>query len=253
MKASFDSNIGRILLLYLAAFGLSTHITPDTSLSTATVSQAVLSITAAPSKEELEKRQYGGTTCGFVNADPNFPVSCLAGFTCAINTHNGAGGCCLNPATCAYKSACVPYASLSNCGTACFSDAFVTKCTDLASPFCFEYSVTYPSYNGYFTVLQCEPTAGVATVLPGTTTAPNSPVVTTNINIIAAQQSPEAACNQASGQCGININGSGNIINQGPDTISTGSPPVHSNSAYSVGVERTYQKLVLWIIIVVCL
>jgi hypothetical protein len=54
-------------------------------------------------------------------------VQCNGGYQCAINTFNGAGGCCLDPQTCFYHTACVPYTSMAYCGEDCLQDNFVTK------------------------------------------------------------------------------------------------------------------------------
>ncbi|KAF2012263.1 hypothetical protein BU24DRAFT_453692 [Aaosphaeria arxii CBS 175.79] len=97
--------------------------------------------TAAPaSLPELFRRQLDPAFCGYLEGDPEFPMSCDAGSSCRFAESLGWWGCCTGTAVsdCEVATRCIESASISSClGNAeCSQDPFVTGCTEATAASC---------------------------------------------------------------------------------------------------------------------
>jgi len=165
-------------------------------------------------QRDLLPRQNGGQICGFVNADINSAIQCPAGYQCAINPFNYAAGCCIDPSYCEYHTACVPFTSMGACGAACQSDMFVTRCTDVAYPYCYARYFEVFGYSEAFYEVGCAAHSGTVTAYQTYTNAPaQSQDITPQVFVVTTTASipytttPEPA---ASGGIVVNCGGGGN-------------------------------------------
>jgi len=179
--------------------------------------------TDAPSvaRNGLLARQNSPQICGFINADISSAIQCSAGYQCAINPFNSAAGCCADPNDCAYHTECVPYMSMGACGPACQSNAFITRCTNAAYPYCFVKYFEVSGYYNAFTEYDCADVPGVVTLYQTYTNVaqegsvtPQLYVLTTTKPILAAAASQSPASGGVVVNCGqggsCNVEGNGN-------------------------------------------
>ncbi|KAH7396515.1 hypothetical protein DE146DRAFT_40020 [Phaeosphaeria sp. MPI-PUGE-AT-0046c] len=99
---------------------------------------------------ELFRRQAtgSGNTCGYVSGSSQLPFTCSnSNLVCATNTLHGVHGCC-DPASldaCAIPTTCIASTAISTICTdaSCTNDPYVLRCSQSASPSCYQWLVAY--------------------------------------------------------------------------------------------------------------
>ncbi|KAF2240898.1 hypothetical protein BU26DRAFT_512028 [Trematosphaeria pertusa] len=89
---------------------------------------------------ELFRRQSDPAFCGYLEGDPEEPVSCDLGYSCMYDDVYSWFGCCTGSyiTDCDVYTACVEYRSIDDCmeSSECWDDPLATACPDPERPYC---------------------------------------------------------------------------------------------------------------------
>ncbi|OCK80369.1 hypothetical protein K432DRAFT_393088 [Lepidopterella palustris CBS 459.81] len=140
---------------------------------------------------ELFKRQsIGDNTCGYINGISASSLTCNDNaYVCATNSYYGVHGCCdpSSIAECTIPTTCIPSSlmAVSCTDSVCSSNAYIAKCTDIDSPFCYQWRYVY-STRTVMTEFGCAASAFTVSVQRTFNGESIPPAATTNTGIGAA-------------------------------------------------------------------
>ncbi|KAF2031038.1 hypothetical protein EK21DRAFT_35925, partial [Setomelanomma holmii] len=143
-----------LLTITTTAYGLAFDgplPTPVTDLVYAALNGFTPQPTFAPrALPDLFRRQKSANSavCGYLDADPDYPISCTAG-ACIYNTASKWFGCCPNgdSSKCEIMTKCINSASISSCldNSSCYNDPLAMACTASSAPFCVNMYASIPA------------------------------------------------------------------------------------------------------------
>ncbi|KAH7118927.1 hypothetical protein B0J11DRAFT_80629 [Dendryphion nanum] len=126
---------------------------------------------------ELFKRQQGSPEfCGYLEGDPEYPVTCRAGRSCLYDDNFRWFGCCTGTriTDCAVVTACVESTKIPACVSdpSCREDPYLTACSSRNAPYCMLlYSVITRTTYGHF---ECASARATFQVVRAAITGPGS-------------------------------------------------------------------------------
>ncbi|KAH8725528.1 hypothetical protein GQ44DRAFT_772188 [Phaeosphaeriaceae sp. PMI808] len=109
-------------------------------------------VRALPDLFRRQQKPANSAICGYLDSDPDFPLSCTAGASCIFNTAQKWFGCCKSggsasaSANCEVVTRCINSASVSSCleDSSCFNDPLAIACTASSAPFCINMYAKIP-------------------------------------------------------------------------------------------------------------